>query len=340
MPSSIRVWFRRLLPWIVSAACVYIILKFVPMSAIASRLSEIDIWWLAMAMIAVVINLLARGIRIGLILSRSDPQSLFWIISISNVGMALNALLPGKVGEVVKVVLNTRIMGVGSGQAVMAALIERILDLTILSVLAWYAIGQVDLSESEYGRLLEIFSNALMALCFLFLLAIACTRLNRFSRAVRRAVYKLFYCLPRFRRQSIRFIRDAEYISRNFMRTALAVRSISASLVMWLTCVLVIFLVAKAMPSMELGLMACLIIGALTTLAAALPAAPGGWGAYEAVGLFVTKQIAPHYSLAEIGAFIIASHFVQYFTVILIGFCSCRSFGDRLSISALVDRNP
>ena len=72
------------------------------MSAIASRLSEIDIWWLAMAMIAVVINLLARGIRIGLILSRSDPQSLFWIISISNVGMALNALLPGKVGEVVK----------------------------------------------------------------------------------------------------------------------------------------------------------------------------------------------------------------------------------------------
>ena len=143
MVTSVWSWCLRLLPWMVSVVCFYGIFSVAAADDVLERLVEVDICWLTFAVIAVGINLVVRGIRTGVILNRSDPQSLFLITAISNVGLALNAVLPGRVGEVARVFLNIKLMGLRAGQAVMTSVIERLIDLVILLALGWYALVQV-----------------------------------------------------------------------------------------------------------------------------------------------------------------------------------------------------
>jgi uncharacterized protein (TIRG00374 family) len=340
MLISIRCWFLRLLPWLISVVCFYGFFSVAPAEDVLERLVEVDIRWLTLAVIAVGINLLARGIRTGVILNRSDPPSLLLITAISNVGLALNALLPGRVGEVARVFLNIKLMGVRTGQAVMTSVIERLIDLVMLLALGWYALVRVDLSATDYGVHLIAVLESLVVLSALLLVAIASAGFERPGRTFRLGFYKFFNSFPRLRRVGIRLIRDAHYISRNHMCTRAGAWSLSVSLAMLLTLVLTVFLVGKAMPRMELDLMSCLAITALTTLASALPAAPGSWGTYEAVGILVAKQIAPQYSWADIGAFIFACHLAQYLPILLAGLLSWLPLKSRASFSSLVNRNP
>ena len=332
--------FWCLLPWLVSIACLSGVLIVVPLGGVLEALRQVDHWCLMLAMLATSVNLLLRGLRSGVILRRSDPQSLLKITAISNLGLALNASLPGKLGEVARVLLLIKVMSASTGQAAMSALIERLADLVILSSLVFYGVSHVDLSRSEFGGELTAVADSLFVVSAFLLLATAGSSLGRFGKACRACFYQTFKGRPRFRSAGMRFMRDSRQIAREVMFTSVGLWSLGISLVMWLFVTVTIFLVAQAMPSIQLSFMSCLTIAAFTTLASSIPSAPGAWGTYEAAGMLVTKQLAPHYGWTEIGCFIFACHIAQYLPILLAGVLSWLPLKSQVSFSSLVNRNP
>lgn len=326
-------------PWAMSIICLYCVFEVVLLRDLLHSLKRVDIIWLVAAMLVTVVNLVLRGVRSGVILARSDTKNLLQITAISNIGLALNACLPGKLGEVARMLLLMRILRTSAGQALTLTAVERLTDLSILVGFGWLGLSQVDLTGSDYGNELMVAVDSIAMVSVVLVLVAASTSVNfgRYGKACTLSLYRFFKAFPLSRRVGRRVIRDSRQTVRHFLRASVGPWSLGLSLGMWLMVTASVVLVAEAMPSIELSLMSCLTIAALTTLASALPSAPGGWGTYEAVGIVVTKQIVPQSDWADIGAFIFASHMVQYLPILLIGLLSWIPIKGLMSFDPLVN---
>jgi uncharacterized protein (TIRG00374 family) len=333
-------WSVRFLPWLISIFCIYLITVWVPIKEVQDALKQIEFKWLVLAMFATSGNLLLRGLRGSLILHRANPQNISRITAISCLGLALNATLPGKVGEAARVVLLIRLVGVRAGHAVMSAIIERLMDLVILSSLAWYALTRIKLDNAEYGQELIAVSDFLMIISLTLLFLIFLTGFDHFGKKVRIWFAGKTIRFPKMRKIILRIMLDSRYVARHFMLTRVGPQSLCISAIMWLLLTASVASVAKALPGLDLSFGACLAIAALTTLASALPSAPGAWGVYEAVGMLVATQLVPEYEVTKIGAFILASHFAQFLPVLLMGLLSWILIRNTASVNSFINRNP
>lgn len=308
--------------WLITIASLWLLFLWVPFEEVIKATASSHIGWLAVATAPVLANIFLRGVRWVELLKTSRSVALLRTTAICAAGLGLNATIPGKVGEIARIGLAVRALEVRVGQATVAAFIERSLDLGVLAtgglVCTYLSAG---IESSSYGAQI----NALL-ISMALLTGAACIFLAFLSHeGLGKATFRRTYSLippgiwrRRFRRIAFDIFRGARHVSSRGTLTLI----IFITALTWATLGLSVHLVSLAMPGIDSSLQASMVFAFITTLASALPSAPGAWGIYEGAGVIVGATLMTSESATALAAFVIVTHAVQYVPVVIIGISS------------------
>lgn len=340
-PDQRRSCWIVILGWALSIACLLLFFVWVPVDDTVVAMLQGHPLLLALAMVATVGNLGLRGTRWMVLLGRHTLADFRLAASVSIIGLALNATIPGKIGEIARVGLAARLMKVRVGEAAMASLIERVVDLAVLSGLGFITITMTPpLTQPWQG----VFSRAaLVRLAATLLLTSASAAAlillaghDRFGKWVRQTISARIgsqLWRQRFRRLAL----DLRNGARRLRSRRATLPALVSTLALWVLLGVGVYAVGLAMPGVECTFPAALAFAVVTTLASALPSAPGAWGVYEAAGVVVGSTLVQAESPSNLAAFVVASHATQYFPVVGMGFACWLRLGRLRSRDPLED---
>ncbi|ARN73875.1 lysylphosphatidylglycerol synthase transmembrane domain-containing protein [Oceanicoccus sagamiensis] len=310
--------FIKLLPWCVSFGSLIYIINYFPFSESILGLSSVSLPFFILAMLITSINFFIRGVRWRLFLNGGSTMQL---TAYGAIGLALNAVLPGKIGEITRVILASKLPGSSTGRATMSILIERFLDLIVLVTLVWLAFWYIGFSDSQLGQELIKTADFLLVLCVVLFGGIALVSNKKMNQYISTLVDRVFVKMRKIAIFLTRLIKDAGEISENISYRN-SIYGLVITFVVWLIVAFSIQLVAIATPGINCSFSAALAIASITTLASALPSAPGAWGVYEAAGVLIATKVTEYNNLSAVGTFILCSHLVQYLPVLIAGVIS------------------
>lgn len=312
--------------WIVSLVCLLLVVVWVPLDETLGALRRGDLALLVLAVVPTIGNLALRGVRWTALLGRRGLADVGVATAIAMSGLALNATVPGKVGEIARVALAVRWLRVRTGEAAMATVVERVIDLAVLTALGFAATAAVERwgGTAPAGADGPFSASALEGLTLSLLAASAAAAAlvlaassERLGRRLRRcAVSRL---RGRARRHARRLLLDLGSGARRVRSRRAAVPALVSTLVLWALLAVNVWIVGLAMPGVACPPAAAVAFAVITTLASALPSAPGAWGVYEAAGFFVGSAVVAAESPAALAAFVVASHATQYVPVVVFG---------------------
>ncbi len=313
------------LGWLLSLVLLAGIVWVVPLGDVWQALRQADLWRLALAMAPVVLSLWLRGVRWALLFRPRYEISHQAALGPVLIGLGLNAVLPGKVGEVAKVALGARRFGTGVAFTLSTVVGERLLDaVTLLAFLGGallvlppvedaatvdflgYAIGPEKLYR--LARQIGVGCALLIGLILSFVSLARQPRLAGFLGA-----------LPVVGPRARRALGEASQGLRALGEPTILARVLALSLLLWLALGLTNLLVAGAMPGVDLNLRQALVLTAIAIAASAIPSVPGAWGVYEAGALLALVLIRVAPEPGDGVAFAFTSHFCQYLPVVVLG---------------------
>lgn len=306
-----------------SLVCLLLLFVWVPVDDTLVALLKGDPFLLALASMATIGNLGLRGVRWMALLGRHTLRDLRLATTISMAGLALNATLPGKAGEIARVGLAARWMRIRVGEAGMASLIERVIDLAVLSGLGFATLALAGRwSEDPNGAFSrETLVSLAVSLLVMSLSATALILMashDRLGKWVQQTVSS-WLATPKWRRRVRRFLLDVRNGAVRIRSPRAALSALASTLGLWGILGAGVYAVGLAMPGIECTPLAAVAFAVVTTLASALPSAPGAWGVYEAAGVVVGSTLITADSPSSLAAFVISSHATQYVPVVLIG---------------------
>ena len=319
--------------WLLTLACICIILAWVPFSEILKGFAEADWQSLTLAMIPVFINVGLRGLRLVTLAGVQGNQNLINASAICAAGLGANAIGPARVGEAVRLGLITHFLRRDFGEAVSLLITERTLDLIALVLLgaaslAW-STQNATLPAAEVRNLcsmMTLMTSALIVGTAIILIALTLPlesygerRPHKRENILTRVVFT--WILDRLIAGQAGF--------QKYVAVPVLVRASLISVAMWLALGISIYLVGAGFNALGLTFASSLAIAALTTIASAVPSAPGSWGIYEISGVALAIILIPDASPGLLAAFIIATHAVQYFPVVTLGLISSIFLGAR-----------
>ena len=96
---------QTLLGLVISAGCLWLVLRDVPFEQVIPALRQAHFWWLAPALIALAVDVIIRAERWGVLLRPIATVSWKRLLSPTIIGYMGNALLPARLGEVLRATL-------------------------------------------------------------------------------------------------------------------------------------------------------------------------------------------------------------------------------------------
>lgn len=318
-----------LLGWFLTVVLLLGIVWVVPLGEVGQALLHASFPLLALATTPMLLNLWLRGVRWALLFRPHHAISARAALGPVLISLGLNAVLPGRVGEIARVTLGARKFGTSFPFTMSTVVGERLLDaLTLLTFMggALLLLPQVDASATvsvlgyslnaealtSMGRQLGVMSIVLIGLAVWLL-----------SPAFHGLLPRLLSRLPRVGPKVGSW---AERIFGEFSRGLTALRSpaimaqaLLLSAVIWLALAAMNLIVAQAIPGISLTVPQALVVTAISILASFLPSAPGAWGVYEA-GMLLALALVHVTPEPGIGiGFALASHLCSYLPVVVLG---------------------
>lgn len=119
---------------LVSAFFLWLALRHVQFDALRDALAAASWAWLAPMTLIMCLDLAIRGARWRILLSRAEPhdRSLWTVVKLSAIGLAVNNVLPMRLGEVTRAALGARHLRVPVLAVLASVAIERALDVAAL----------------------------------------------------------------------------------------------------------------------------------------------------------------------------------------------------------------
>jgi uncharacterized protein (TIRG00374 family) len=259
----------------VSALFAYLAVRHVDWASFRRALSESDWWWLAPALVVLVLGVLVRAARWRLLFPREWRPPLPPIVRAVLVGMFFNNVLPGRPGEAIRVATLYQETRTSRGVALATAVTERLYDVVVLLVLLFGSLPF--LPESTSLRRGGIIAAA--AAVVLVVLLIATIRSE--GRLLLR-VLRPFERLPGVSADHVeqtaqQLLVGLQSVKRTSSAVPVFVLSIGAMAIITASYWLV-------MPAfhLHLGFDAALLVMVATNLAMLIPASPASIGVFEA----------------------------------------------------------
>jgi uncharacterized membrane protein YbhN (UPF0104 family) len=278
---------------------------------------------------ATAFNILSRGWRWANLfrphyrVSRAEASRLFMI------GLAVNATLPARLGDFLRLGLAIRRFGAGFSFTLSTIVLERLLDAFILLVLLGGSLFYAP-HLNPHGRAAVLgyeLSGDMVLAAFRgigvgFVLA-AIVAIALASGRIRRWVIAATLLIPvmgRWLHGRIAVTLDGlgrglEPLRRPGRLTALMLLSLAS----WVALAFCNFLVGLAIPGVALSFPQALVITAVTVAVSTLPSAPGAWGVFEAGALLSLALLGIEIDPAVAVSYAVMTHLCQYLPVVLLG---------------------
>jgi uncharacterized protein (TIRG00374 family) len=324
----------------ISAAALYLAFRNVPLSDLVRYLAAINYWWLAPAIVLIVLTFVLRVIRWQIILRSSQAIPFWQAFHPLMIGFMMNCILPGRLGEIARPVLlkNQSQIPMTTGLATVVA--ERLFDIVLLIALfgaVFSAIAEKPDLQVQFGdyilssKTLQTIAAGLIRLS-LALLLIMVLIIIPFVRNTLTRLLLAFSNLPIFTKTKIQPIitkisKAGIQIMENFSQgLALVVQPwrltscIILTVMIWVLTVLIYFTISLGCPGIELTMWQWTTVMVIVCFFIALPSVPGFWGLWEAGGVFGLSLFG--IGTKEAVGFTLVSHSIQLFPVILIGLLS------------------
>lgn len=315
--------------WTISAVLLVGVVRSAPLPEIWQALVRIDIR-LALAAIAFAgLNLWLRGGRWSLLLSpyRTVPNRA--AASIAVIGLALNAVIPGRLGEMVRIGLAARRFRIGIAFTMATVVAERLFDaLTLLSFLgvALLALPTLEPTASATvmgyevtgATLLQVLRGAALA-CLILVVFILLLGLAPVRGALYAIVSKLPGPLASLSPHLCALLDEIEQAITPLRRPLTLLRLTTYSTLIWLALTLTNLMVSFGFEDLSLSLWEVLVMTAVSVAVSSLPSAPGAWGIFEAGALLALGAMEVQTEPAVAVAFVFAAHLCQYLPTVAAG---------------------
>jgi uncharacterized protein (TIRG00374 family) len=295
-------------------------------------LSNIDLGYLAFALVLMVANIVLRLLRWGLIVRAWDNS--FDPVRLGRIGaigfMAID-LLPVRMGEFVRPVLLRR-AGVPFGVGMASIVLERLLDVAVLAglLLAVLAVGDLpDLTVVLFGRSLDLGEEGRIALLTLMgILGIPAAALLAAGDRGVAIVETLARVLPdKLARLGVGMMR-AFVDGLRTMGLAAAGMGTLLTAVTWVINVAVLWCLAASMGVM-FSPMDATVVTIVVSICLLLPSPAGGLGVFEAGGVAGMLLYISDHNVAA--AFAVTLHAVHVGTIMIPGLLLLPYEGIRFS---------
>jgi len=261
------------IPFSVGAAVVVVL--GVDLDRTAAILRTADVGWLAIALVALGVQVVVRAARWRLLLPSDGPDrvALARIVPVALVGYLGNAVLPARLGDALRGVILARRESLPTAETVGSVILERVLDTLVLASVgigAALAIGVAD----------WIVGAAFVGVVVSFVGLVVLTAAPRVLARIRiERLRLLIHVLERL-------VHGADVTHR---RQRL-VGAIGLCLIAWALDAALYWLVAAAI-GFELAPAGAVLVSALTVLSTAIPSAPGYVGTFELAAVAATGAI-------------------------------------------------
>lgn len=256
-----------------SAGLLFLALRNVEFGKIASSYSSIKLWHLLVLLFSTCVDLMVRGLRWALLIRPCRKAGAWTVIKLETIGLALNNVLPLRLGEVARATIGSHIIGVPIMTLLATILVERILD--VISLATMFALSSkfganMDWLATRTKMVWIMLAGVICALAFLIFLEELLIRSAAF-----RAVLNKF---PRFGKLIRQIAMGADAL-RDYR---LAAAIISLGFILWFVDAFGYYWVSYTfgfVPLLTFGQgMILLCAGALSV---SLPAMPGYFGTFE-----------------------------------------------------------
>lgn len=330
---------------LLSSIALFLAFRNVPFSDLLTYLGAIQYAWILPAVLLVAAAFILRALRWQMILSTSSSVSFRMSYHPLTIGFMLNCILPGRIGEAARPLILNRKNGVpfSTGLATVAA--ERIFDVGFLIFFLALALTRIPMETSPditYGQYhlnrdtLEMLGSNLVRLCLVLIALVLVFAFDRTRGVVTRFVdwlpEKILFFASSSTRHWARFSVSAR-INRLlnhaaeglllFKHPSKLAACAAVTLVIWFLTALSYYTIALGCPGMGLSFFEISIMMVIICFFIALPSVPGYWGVWEAGGVFALTLFG--ISSQTAAGFTLASHAIQLFPVILMGFFSSIS---------------
>ncbi len=340
---------KQLAVWsgfLISLGCLYLVFRSVPVDELLEALGRIR-WGLVFpAFVMMYLSIYYRGLRWWWLFgSRTEIVSNRVLLEGIMVGYAINNTLPsGRLGEFARTLYISKGRDLTFSRAFGTIVVDRLFDsvvilllvgLTSLWILPIDPEVQVDFGGFEFSAsvLNPLFANVAIGslgvvVCVLLLLVPA---VAHFSELV---IHRLPF-LPGSLKEKIWGFAEGIFHGVGGIkdRVCLAWASIH-SLLIWGINAGAAFMLAWAIPGLELSVFQSVGLMAIVTVCSVVPAAPGAWGLYEA-GMLVGFQVLDiHDDMAVALAYGVTMHLIFYLPTTVIGLGLLMKSAIRISTAS------
>lgn len=326
-PPSRR--WNTIFGWLLTVVLFVGMVWIVPLRDVWQALRQATLMLLLLSLAPSIVNLLLRGGRWALLFRPHHRISGNAALGPVLIGLGLNAVLPGRIGDITRATLGSRKFSTSFPFTASTVVGERLLDALVLLIFlggSLFVLPPVDTTATV---------NVLGYTVSFEMLASVSRKLGLFSLILIGLVILLVN--PTFHRLFLRLLMGVpgvgprlekwvEHAMREFGRglTALRHPSILAralllSLVIWMALAFTNLVVAQAIPGINLTFVQALAVTAISVGASFMPSAPGAWGVYEAGMLLALGliQVIPEPGVGI--AFALASHMSSYLPIVVLG---------------------
>jgi uncharacterized protein (TIRG00374 family) len=297
-------------------ALLVLLLRSVDLGALGNAFSSADYGYLLLAVIPFLINWLLKVPRWSLLFGEQSPgwDTLFGAM---NVGYAINALFPARLGEIVRAYWIRDRSGTSMVLALSTVALERVLDGTTLIILLVLMLPTVPFPHQLLG---PAFTLGAAFVLLLLVMAVVANSSHREDSAIGRLLTRLERGRLMPVGKAVRQIVAGLHALRN--RRALAL-VLTYTIVIWAANAVFFWLMVRAF-HLDVPFAAGILLATVLNLGMAVPSSPGYVGVFEyltvlTLGLYNVGAGTVQHPSAEAIAAALALHVFAFGPVTVVG---------------------
>ena len=295
----------------ISAVFTYLAVRTIDLDVFRAGLTDSNYWWLVPAFAVLLVGMAIRAVRWQLLFPPEGRPPLGLTFRALLVGQFLNSILPGRAGEVGRIIYLHREGGTSRAQAAGTAIAERIFDVVGLLLLFFAFVPffpEIDWVRRAAAAALGIGAAVLVVVVVLGVFG------ARAIRLVFRPLGRLSWIGPaRTETIATRLTQGLAALHRPVM----ALIAFGLTTVSWLVFAAAFWLVAIGF-DLEIGYVGGLLVVVTTSLVLVVPSLPGAIGTFEAATVVALRAYGVDDS--EALAYAVVLHSLNLIPFIAIGY--------------------
>ncbi len=300
--------FYIFIGFLISAVCLFFAFRGIEWAEMASTLRRANLWWVASSVLLQLVALAIAGLRWKTVINLSEVS---WaqVSRSMTVGLMVNNILPGRMGEFVRPMLLGQETKRSRTYLFATVVIDRISDLLVLVILALLSFGMFP--RIPWAREMSVASGTVLIVAFI---AIGLFGYPATGLQIERALYR--FSPLRFR---TKLSNSLEKLRFGFQSIGSMQRGAAVFMLSCLLWAAAFFSLYFTLDSFGLGIpvWGMILLLAVLNLGGLIPSSPGYAGTYHLIAIAVLSTFAVR--KAEALSFILVFHATWYVPQTLLG---------------------